>query len=198
MTDASEFTRLLPEEKNLAPMFQDLNRLAASVNRQLQQSSILSRYSIRHKSFVIDLNFTTDDLEFTRELEIRTLKRDLIVKNFTNSEILFIKPFETTRSFFLMPKLDMDSGMVALTYAFWLNIALLCGAGLMIVVSGIMFFFGYDVTHILLDFTRMAKTIHRIKFVNVNQTPLVEFFLGSVYNIYQTSLDKPRDEIDKY
>jgi len=67
---------------------------------------------------VIDLNFTTDDLEFTRELEIRTLKRDLIVKNFTNSEILFVKPFETTRSFFLMPKLDMDSGKLALTYAF--------------------------------------------------------------------------------
>lgn len=97
-----------------------------------------------------------------------------------------------------MPRLDTNSGKIAVNYAFWLNIALLCGAGLMIILSSIMFYFGYDVTHILLDFTRMAKTIHRIKFVNVNQTPLVEFFLASVYNIYQTSLDKPRDEVDKY
>jgi hypothetical protein len=49
-----------------------------------------------------------------------------------------------------------------------------------------------------MDFTRIAKTLHRLKFINVDKTPLVEFFLGSIYNLYQSGLDRPRDEVDKY
>ena len=64
--------------------------------------------------------------------------------------------------------------------------------------AGIMLYKEYDVTYLLMDFTRMAKVLHRLKFVNVDQTPLVEYFLSKVYNLYQSGLDRPRDEVDRF
>jgi hypothetical protein len=158
---------------------------------------VSKRYLLRRESFIVDLNFTSM-FEKTSKIIISPLRRDVILKNLTNPDSFFFKNFIGSMDYYLVPKLDLNSGKLVSDLANGLNIGLLVCGGIMIVLAGIMLWKEFDVTHILLEFTRMAKTIHRLKFINVDQTPLVHYFLGKVYNIYQSGLDRQRDEVDRY
>lgn len=193
MTDSKDTSRLLLGKEINSEIDSLLN------NRFLvsQTEEISKRYTVRRKSFVVDLNFTKT-LREKSTMTVKPLKRDLVVKNQTNSDIFFLQNFIGSGEYFVKIKLNMYSALYISNLAWILNLCLLTGGGVMIIATSIMLYKEFDVTYILMDFSRMAKVLHRLKFINVDQTPLVEFFLSKVYNLFQSGLDRQRDEVDKY
>ena len=153
------------------------------LDEEEQTEPISKRFMIRSNSLVMDLNFT-GILEKTSEMSILPLKRDWIIKNISNPDFFFIKRFSDKNEYYLAPKLDLDSAKISRKYTEILNICLLVGGILMVLATFFLILFKYDVTHLLVDFTRMAKVLHRLKFINVNQTPLVFYVLSQIYNLF--------------
>lgn len=96
------------------------------------------------------------------------MKRDIVVKNLTNPDIFFIKEFTDKGEYYVTTKLDINSAEKVSDLAWLLNLCLLIGGISMIVSSSIMLYKEFDVTYILMDFSRMAKVLHRLKFINVD------------------------------
>ena len=158
------------------------------------------RETIRYRHFVIDLNFSVP-LEQPKMITIRDSKRDAILANLTNKDIFMLQRIKTIKHKQLAPinlQLNKESALYVEKLARIVNIVLVAMGGSMVIAVFIMILYSYDLSYVLVDFTRMCKVLHRIKFINVNQTPLVEYFLSKIYNIYQSSLDYPRDEVDRY
>lgn len=145
----------------------------------------------------MDLNFTKT-IEEETSLTVTSGKRDALVKNITNPNTFFFERTTGTLAQWIRVKVDIGSVTNVKSLAFSTNISLLVVGILMILIAFWMLMIQYDLTYLLMDFSRIAKTLHRLKFINVDKTPLVEFFLGSIYNLYQSGLDRPRDEVDKY
>ena len=168
-----------------------------SVDGETQEIIGSKRETIRRNSFVIDLNFTKQ-LKSKKMIKIKAIRRDLVVANLTNKDVVYLQNFEDSWNYPINLKLDRASALYVEHLAKNVNWLLMI-FGLIILLSVIsMLFFSFDITYLLVDFTRMAKVLHRIKFINVNQTPLVEYFLVKIYNLYQSGLDRPRDEVDQF
>lgn len=117
-------------------------------------------------------------------LFIEANKRDVVVQNLTNSNLFFVQKFTDAWEYFITIKLNINSVNIIANLASLLNLCLFLAGIIMCIAASVMLYKEYDVTYLLMDFTRMAKVLHRLKFVNVDQTPLVEFFLSKVYNLY--------------
>ena len=211
LAEGQEMTPANPDEKPKnttevtssasARLLQTLDRMfTQTANRELvaiQTQPISKRYLVRRDSLVIDLNFTKS-LDNKKEVTVSTLVRDFVTINATNLDSFFVLPLKSSFMHYIQIKININSVYYVENLAWALNLCLLIGGLLMGIIVVIMLWKQFDVSYLLMDFTRMAKIMHRLKFINIDQTPLVEFFLSKVYNLFQSGLDRKRDEVDKF